>query len=502
MRLSINQIDAGLFRAIPPLKRKSGNQGTKKTNFQYKDCVCAFDIETTRYGDDDSSDCAIMYIWQFQIGLDVTIVGRSWKEFHKLIRMIKDGLEDGERLVVYVHNLSYEFQFLRDNSVLGRDIDARSVFLLSSRKVLRFMTKDAKLEFRCSYIHSNMSLDVFTDKMNVEHKKLSGKEYDYDKPRFPWTPMTPRELDYACNDVQGLVEAIVKEMSIDGDNLYTIPLTSTGYVRRDIRAAVREGLPKGWVQERKPDFETYRLLREAFRGGNTHASRFNSNRVIEGPIYEYDRSSSYPDVQLNGKFPVSKFHNPKEVTKKLFTRCIEQGYCVVARLEFTNMRIRGDGVLQVQVPYISKSKCLDDKGMLDRDAIEDNGRIVFSPKVTISVTEVDLEIILRQYVFDEMRVLDFRFANKGSLPECIKEVIRKYYRMKTELKGKPEFDILYMKSKNKLNSIYGNSAQDPGKISVLYRPDARTVDGYIEGFYNRKTGEEQFFRSLRRLCAG
>ncbi len=42
------------------------------------------------------------------------------------------------------------------------------------------------------------------------------------------------------NDVRGLVEALKAEMSRDDDTLYTIPLTSTGYVRREVKAALRQ----------------------------------------------------------------------------------------------------------------------------------------------------------------------------------------------------------------------------------------------------------------------
>ena len=289
MILSITDISKRTLSSIPLLKRPRGNQRTRDTEFYYKDVVCAFDIETTRYKIGEKRiaknvykdiEVSIMYIWQFQIGLDLTIVGRSWDEFNELIDMIDDGLKDNEKIVIYVHNLSYEFQFIRDKNILGGLIDEKSVFMLAPRKILKFDCCTSKIEFRCSYIHSNMSLSLFTDKMQVEHKKLSGEEFDYDKIRFPWTELSQRELEYCINDVIGLVEAIVKEMAIDGDNLYTIPLTSTGYVRRDIRKAIHDYLPKSWVKERKPDYETYKMLHEAFRGGNTHANRFNTDRII------------------------------------------------------------------------------------------------------------------------------------------------------------------------------------------------------------------------------
>ena len=496
MILSVTDISKRTFSSIPLLKRPRGNQRTRDTEFYYKDIVCAFDIETTRVkiGEKKISknvykdiEVSIMYIWQFQLGLDITIVGRTWDEFNDLIDMIDDGLKDNEKLCVYVHNLSYEFQFLRDEKILGKLIDEKSVFMLAPRKILKFECCTSKIEFRCSYIHSNMGLELFTEKMEVEHKKLSGKEFNYDKQRFPWTELSQKEMEYCVNDVIGLVEAIVKEMSIDGDSLYTIPLTSTGYVRRDIREAIHDYLPKNWVKERKPDYETYKMLHEAFRGGNTHANRFNTDKIIGlngEKIVEYDRSSSYPDVQLNGLFPIEPFSKPREITNELYENAVSSGYAVIARLWFKNLKIKGDEVL---VPYISKSKCKSYNVTQD-----DNGRILCCDYAEMCITEIDLAIILEQYDFMDYQVLDFRISRKGPLPEPIKDVIRKYYALKTKLKDKEDemSAITYMKSKNKLNAIYGNSAQDPGKISILYRKSE-----YIPGFYNKKTKKEYILKN-------
>jgi hypothetical protein len=62
-------------------------------------------------------------------------------------------------------------------------------------------------------------------------------------------------------------------MERDGDSLYTIPLTSTGYARRDAKAAMKK-CSRSFLVNQLPSYEIYKLCREAFRGGNTHASRF------------------------------------------------------------------------------------------------------------------------------------------------------------------------------------------------------------------------------------
>ena len=102
-----------------------------------------------------------------------------------------------------------------------------------------------------------MSLDAFTHKMGVPDAKLH--DFDYSIVRYPWTALTPEELDYCINDVKGLVQALKKEMTMDGDTLYTIPLTSTGYVRRDCKKAM-ENFNHVQLAEMFPDASVFKLL--------------------------------------------------------------------------------------------------------------------------------------------------------------------------------------------------------------------------------------------------
>ena len=84
---------------IPEVKRKKGNQRTKKRR-KYKDLVTAFDIETTRLADIENS---IMYVWQWQFGNAYTVVGRTWDEFTQFQKKLHNILDDNF-LVVFVHN--------------------------------------------------------------------------------------------------------------------------------------------------------------------------------------------------------------------------------------------------------------------------------------------------------------------------------------------------------------------------------------------------------------
>lgn len=475
-------------------RRKQNNMHDRQ--HVYKDIVCAFDIETSlvRTGEHDVGTVknpqiiedyqAVMYIWQFQLGLDITIYGRTWEEFNTFINMLWKSLRENERIVIFIHSLAYEWQFIRDDSILGTMVNEDSVFCVKPRTPVKFLACADRLEFRCSYLHSNMHLEEYTRKMGVEHQKLSGDEFDYSKQRFPWTPMTDRELEYCFNDVRGLVECIYKEMELDHDNLYSLPLTSTGYVRRDMKKAIAK-LPVGYVEKRLPDYSTYKMLREAFRGGNTHASRFYSCKRIDADIYCHDIASSYPNVLVNCKFPITPF---REITKDALTidhimDLIVKGRAVLARVALWDVKLIDEFW---SVPYLTK-----DKSRNIVNATYDNGRILRADYLEVTLTDIDIQIIAAEYDC-EMVILDAMFAGYGYLPDEIRDVIRTYFNRKTALKGVEGEEVYYNKAKALLNACYGMMAQNPVKLDDVYHDHQ-----YITGVkYKDSDGIEQFISEL------
>lgn len=447
------------MKNAPLERRKRGNQGTK-TRRRYKSIRCAFDIETSRISESES----VMYIWQFQAGPDHTIIGRSWKECFRFFRALAACCADDEYIVIFVHNLSFEFQWLRSYYHFTDD----EVFATGPRRILKADMMD-HLEFRCSYLHSNMSLAAYCKQMQVEHKKLSGKEFDYDKIRYPWTPLSDRELEYCLNDVRGLVEAVTAEMQRDGDNLYTFPLTSTGYVRRDVKRAMRE-LSPWYVKDMLPDWETYTLLREAFRGGNTHASRLAAGWIIPN-VKSADISSSYPSAECNNRFPVSNFKHETAPSMDRLMWLIEHGYAVLARVSMWGVKLKYS---EWGCPYLPTDKC---RNMVD--VCVDNGRILAAGYCEITVTDIDLKIILSEYKMNSIDVTSIDYARYGWLPDPLVDVIERYYRTKTELKGSEDPDDVYLygKDKAKLNSVYGMSAQNPVRVPMHF--DDQAPDSFV-----------------------
>lgn len=434
-------------------KRRKGNQGRRDNHKKYKDLTCAFDIETTN---DDESQQAFMYIWQCQID-DYTIIGRTWDDFLRFLARIIAELKENEYIIFWVHNLSFEFQWLRGIY----DFTSDEVFAVDSRKVLRCEMFD-HLEFRCSYLQTNMSLAEFTNKMGVANKKLSGEEFNYSKARYPWTELSEQEIQYCINDVKGLVQAMQKQCQMDGDNWYSIPYTATGYPRRDLKAAMRH---YNWekLKDQLPDYEQFCMLRSAFRGGDTHCNRYYSGLLVHD-VKSYDRASSYPDVQVNCEFPMGPWIRETNVDLEwVLRRIYRHKRAVLMTVALFDVALQDP---MWGSPYLAKAKCQNVIG-----AEIDNGRILCADYLETTITDIDLKIIMEEYTFSHFDVKVCYHARYGKLPLPFRRVVLDYFHRKTALKGVEGQEIYYSKEKAKLNALYGCTVMSPCRPSYLFEDD-------------------------------
>lgn len=429
-----------------------------------------FDIETSKIPTDDEGHYqAFMYIWQVCLEGNV-VFGRRWEELQEFMQNVVNAykLSEEERVVVYVHNLSFEFQFIQDY------FNFTDVFAMASRSILT--AKTAHLEFRCSYKLSNMSLAKFIENTpNTLHYK-GVDDLDYATVRTPDTELTEVEYGYCFNDVKGLYECVMELLK--EDNIATIPLTSTGYVRRDCRNAMNKNKNnrKMFLRSRLTLLQ-YKLLRECFRGGNTASDRYLTNLILK-IVGSYDLSSSYPFQMIAREYPLGKWNYGVIPDIKTLEE-YNSKYCTIARYSFKNIRLRDEK----PIPYIPQSKCL----VLGDDREIYNGRILHADFLTISMTNIDFDIVKEQYEYDELAVEEFHYSRKGLLPKELRDTIMYYFEKKSKLKGDEEHYYEYMKSKNKLNSIYGMTVTNILNTEIEYH------DGeYIE----KKMTEEEMQEAL------
>ena len=425
---------------------------------EYYNVPAGFDIEVSSFYQGEKkpeNKRGIMYIWQFGI-FNLVTTGRTWKEFEVLISMVQKilSLDENRRLVVYVHNLPYEFQFIR------KHFDWEEVFILTERKPVYATT--GGIEFRCSLkLAGGKALaNVAKDLQKYKVEKAVGN-LDYEQIRTPLTPLTEKELLYCENDIRVILCYIQEKIEQDGD-ITKIPLTNTGYVRN----YCRKECYSRWKPYRKVmesltlEADEYSQLKRAFQGGFTHANAHYVGKVLD-KVGSHDFTSSYPAVMVLEKFPMAKAKyisngiNESELMELLITRC-----CLF------DIEIWGLMPKLFHEHPISRYKC-----PVCENAIVDNGRIVMAEHIITTITEQDFFVYTEFYTWDRIEIKNLRTYQKNYLPKNFVQSVLNLYEKKTVLKDVGGEEINYMISKNMINAAYGMMVTDPIRDELMYSDD-------------------------------
>lgn len=440
---------------------------------------CSFDIETSSFYVLDGSaytyeqltteqqeraeKAATMYVWQFGIN-GYCIVGRTWNELAEMCKTLSNALQlnDKRKLIVYVHNLSYEFQFIRKHFMWDK------VFATSERTPIYALTS-LGIEFRCSYVLSGYSLDLLGKNLTkYPCRKLRGF-LDYSLIRHARTPLTDKEMQYCVNDIK-VVMCYIQEMIEKYRNISSIPLTKTGCVRKYIRSVTLKHKGKNGKQVTNYKYvDTIRnsqiidvpelyALKRAFCGGFTHANADRVRQTIDN-VHSYDFTSSYPYVMVSEEYPVGTAikvipHDIDEVDKL----CRE--YCCIMDIELTDIFSTAPD------DYISVSKCIVKESVADN-----NGRISAAKRVVLTVTNIDFAVIRKCYQIGQIRVGTMYCYKKSYLPTDFVAAIMHLYADKTTLKGISGKESEYLNAKEMLNSCYGMCVTDILRDTIDYSND-------------------------------
>ena len=417
----------------------------------------SFDSETSHI-----KEIGWIYQWCYKFQNQI-IVGRTPQEFVESLLKISDlySLHQNEKIVIYIHNLSYDFTYLNDFLV---QYGETKIFAIDSHKILKVSWRN--FEFRCSWILSNMSLEKWANFLNTKHMKKVG-EIDYSKIRFQDTELSFEEWEYQLYDVLTLDDCIVTTLNNDNDTLATIPLTSTGYVRRDFRNAMRKN-PKNYkdFQKWSLDVNTYKMCRRAFAGGYTHGNRFLAGKTIKANIGHFDFKSHYPSRQQLSYFPEQfLLYSVNKISESEYFELCKK-YCVIANFYVKNIRLKAG----ITAPYIQQSKILNpnkSQKFWKENNFDgtDNGRIVNAEGLfAFCYTELDWDIINRQYDFDAVVIEKVYIAERTRMNPEFLSMIDKYFTVK-----ETETDEYYrMKDKNKLNAGYGMCVCDPVRDEIIF----------------------------------
>ena len=450
---------------------------------RYIEHLMTFDIETSTIEKTDGSFEGFMYHWQVCIDGYVCF-GRTWKEFLTFLRKMNRALknyDDKHKLLCYIHNFSYEFQFLYSW------IKLQDVFAIDKRKPLKAISKDFNIEFRCSYLLSNMNLKKFIENTPNAHYFKGMGDLDYKKVFTPKTTLTMSELGYCYNDVMGLYEAIIYLLKVD--SLDTIPLTSTGYVRRECRNNMRKNKKnRKQFLDLKLDDKLYQLCKDAFRGGNTASNRYKTN-FINYDVSSYDMSSAYPYAMISGLYPITPFQE-ETITSLDMLDDYNNRYCTLSYYSFENVKLKKG----VPFPYIPYSKCIEFiapsyEGDFKGKEYCYNGRVLEAAFIKIAMTNYDYQIFINQYDYDEenVRVEDFYYSHKGFLPQELIDTVIEFFTLKSQLKGIEQKEYEYMKSKNKLNSLYGMIVTDIIRQENLFNDQwEKGENSTLDDYYSKR----------------
>lgn len=420
---------------------------------------------------------SLPYIWQFGIN-GRYYYGREFKDICKVF----DDLPKDMQLIIWVHNLSFEWHHMDF-------LHWTKVFAKSAHKPIRaYCSEYPNIQFRCTLSLENMSLDAWGKSLGMP-KKVGDLVYNI--MRTPLTPLTQKELGYCQRDLEVMYKGLKKELDVY-NSVWNIPMTSTGKVRgvcKDLLMVDDEykSFIKSLIPENPYQYDT---SKKVYAGGWTHG-----NRVKVGHVYynddgehggHYDYTSSYPLEMVTQKMPSDLWeYCEKELPDpKTFADYGYKIHVVFHKLES-----------QLQNTYISKnhSSCVN--------PTFDNGKVSKADYCDIWITEQDLEVIDLAYTYDKKgtKVLECWRSKKEYLPIKFVEFVLQLFHDKTALKGvDPE---AYALAKAYLNSLYGMCCTSllQGEIEWLddigdwkiHRVTKEKVEEHLEKL--RKWSDKRYF---------
>lgn len=433
-----------------------------KVKIEYINLSAGFDTEASSFYCGDKK-VAVCYCWQIGVN-GVVYLGRTWDEFKEVLQQLRDyyELSENRRLVLYVHNLSYDFQWIRNH------LEWATVFARDERKAMKAVTTDG-FEFRCSYFYTSTSLEVACKNLTKYRVEKKVGDLDYTLIRTPLTKLTKKEQGYCIYDVLGVM-AIVQEAIEQYGDIAHIPLTNTGKVRLYCREKCLSDDIAGrkyrrFIHSLNIDGkEEYDVLKRAFTGGFTHAN-YRKVDTIHKDVESLDYTSSYPTVMISEEYPMS---SGKRRTDLTYDEIMNSKRLSIFNAKFINIREK-EGVPD---HYISAGKCFN-----MRKPFLDNGRVISADEIILTITNVDLEIIEKTYDYDDLIIgLGYTYA-KSKLPKVLIECILDFYEKKTTLKDVEGEEATYQLYKGMLNSMYGMCVTDIVNDEIIYSNGWRKEQG-------------------------
>lgn len=401
----------------------------------------------------------VLYHWQLMIDGNY-FTGRTCKSFKKFLEAFKVALANKmiDTAIIYIHNLSYEFQTLLLN--VFKEWKPGTVFARETHKPI-YVSPDSKFEFRCSYQLSMLPLAELGKEVGVE----KGKDFEYNELRTPLTKLTEEEKDYCYKDVL-IMDKWLNRMRLKYGHMFEIPLTLTGETRVDLSELfkpLKDYTDLCWAMN-KQNYWNFKVLMKTMHGGCVFASPPFKDITIDAvktPMLMKDIASSYPWVLLSTKMPCEVFTKTME-QEKINEIMSNPDYCYI-------IEIVADKVITKIPPlFLSKTYLENGKNHKNKGVHVINGRVYEAERIQMTVTNIDFDLFRMCYNYENLQILDFRYAKTDYLPDDFCRFIVECYKNKTQFKGVEGKEALYSKSKMIINALYGIFAQKKIVPEILF----------------------------------
>lgn len=467
---------------------------------------CVLDIETSTYYNAEGNPLATWLAYG-QIALyDIADAlplrryhFRKWGEFKEALNEMASQFMDYQ-LIVYVHNLAYDFDFVMKNVARPTKILCNSSHGLIMAEIEGF----PNFRFHCTYKLTMQPLRKIGESLNFPKGDI-----DY---RFilPSDSITDEEWQYNDRDCDIVASYIVNVSIKEFGTLRNIPVTKTGRVRKKFKEFYREAykdIEPTW--DFYPPADCYDALINAFAGGLAIDNPMFVGRMLYN-VRSFDIKSSYPYAMLKEMYPSKIAREYDDSNWNL------NAPFYIIKIKLLNIRAK------YAWGWLSVSK------MTYSDELTSeyfNGKLLYSSHVERYVTNIDFDLIKQTYNFDYEIMEYYSLTEIDYLPEPYIKTIDYFAQNKDRMskivhatsKEDPNYlqiNIDYMLSKNDFNSIYGMAVQKliqaEYKIGELFeweevdysytQKKGHLYRNFIYGIYITAYARRNLLRAILKNC--
>lgn len=442
--------------------------------------VAAFDTETSTI-EKDGKQIAFMYVWQMAVENEA-FYGRTWSEFKMCLRKMKNEmhLAVDYKLIVYVHNLKYDFGFYKKEVNLdGNDFVARS-----RRTVLKHIMDDC-FEVRDSAVYTEEPLEHMGEEIGIP--KMKG--YDYSRIRHALTPLTPKELEYCEHDVLILTRYFRLEAEKLNCSIYKLALTATQKIKRGINEEfARESrmyqnmIMSRQLKDNNHDNHILDLLKHAFFGAFNYSSQLIRG-ITQDNVAGIDISACYGAQCLLHPYPVGKFtpialpestddlkNNPRYAGKAML---------ITFAAKDVSAKYADIGFLPINIHNYWQRPASDINNVASK-------RVLTAAKLEMTLTDVDFRLFLEFYSYSAIKFVSIMASDYGDMPPYMIRSIAKTHRKKLEIQRRNNIikssrpltlaeQLEYTHVKTGVSRIYGILVQDPIRDIYEWNPEINDI---------------------------